>query len=132
MTAQAFSLQPSASTPALSPDERAVLDVLVRYRGRQEAVGLEIVAGIAGISERKVQEIVVHLIERHGWPIGSAVKSPMGYFLIENEEELAESLSQLVHRLTALARRIAALKHSTLPIVLHQLALDITPPKEVA
>ncbi|MDP1860248.1 MAG: hypothetical protein Q8K82_16340 [Gemmatimonadaceae bacterium] len=105
---------------------------LQRHRGRGRAVGLEIVACVTGMSERLVQQIVARLIEQHGMPIGSAVKKPMGYFLIETEEELAESLSQLVHRLTALARRIAALKHSTMPIVLQQLALEIEIPKEAA
>lgn len=128
----AGSIPAPATTPTLSPDERAVLDVLVRHRGREAAIGLDVVAGIAGIAERTVQEIVVHLIERHGHPIGSAVKHPMGYFVIETEAELAESLSQLVHRLTALARRIAALKQSTTPIVLQQLALEIEPPTEAA
>lgn len=121
-----------ATTPALSPDERAVLDVLLRHRGRAAAIGLESVAGIAGISERTVQHVVAQLIEQHGHPIGSAVQHPMGYYVIETQEELAESLSQLVHRLTALARRIAALKQITAPIVLKQLALDIEQPTEAA
>lgn len=126
------SIPSPATTPVLSPDERLVLMELQRHRGRGRAVGLEIVAGVTGMSERLVQQIVARLIEQHGMPIGSAVKKPMGYFLIETEEELAESLSQLVHRLTALARRIAALKHSTMPIVLQQLALEIEIPKEAA
>lgn len=109
----------------LTPDETTVLTELRRHRGRVRAVGLEIVAGVTGLSERKVQEVVVRLIEQHGLPIGSAVKKPMGYFLIETQDELDESLSQLLHRLTALARRIAALKHSTTPLVLQQLALEI-------
>lgn len=109
----------------LSPDERAVRAVLERHRGRARAIGLDVIAGIVGVSERTVQEVVAHLIERHHCPIGSAVKRPMGYFLIENDDELAESVSQLVHRLTALARRIAALKQSTTPIVLKQMALDL-------
>lgn len=121
-----------ATMPALSPDERAVLDVLLRHRGRAAAIGLDAVAGIAGISERTVQHVVAQLIEHHGHPIGSAVQHPMGYYLIETPDELAESLSQLVHRLTALARRIAALKQSTTPIVLKQLALDIEQPTEAA
>ena len=120
------------ATMPLSPDERAVLDVLVRHRGREAAIGLDAVAGIAGISERTVQDIIVHLIERHHHPIGSAVKHPMGYYLIQTPDELEESLSQLVHRLTALARRIAALKQSTTPIVLKQLALEIEQPTEAA
>lgn len=121
-----------ATTPTLTPDERAVLDVLLRHRGRAAAIGLDAVAGIAGIAERTVQHVVAQLIEHHGHPIGSAVQHPMGYYLIETPDELAESLSQLVHRLTALARRIAALKQSTTPIVLKQLALDIEQPTEVA
>lgn len=124
--------QLSFVSPPLSSDELAVFAEVRRHRGRARAVGLEIVAGLTGLSERKVQELVARLIEQHGVPIGSAVKHPMGYFLIETEEELAESLSQLVHRITALARRIAALKHSTLPIVLRQLALDLDAPKEAA
>ena len=112
---------------SLTQGERAVLDVLLRHRGRAQAVGLEVVAGIAGVSGRLTREIVVQLIEHRGHQIGSAVKKPMGYFMIENEEELAESLSQLVHRITALARRVAALKHSTTPIVLQQVSLDMEP-----
>ena len=121
-----------ATSQALSTDELAVLGVLRRHRGRESAIGLDTVAGLAGISERTVQYVVVQLIEQHGQPIGSAVSAPMGYYLIETPDELAESLSQLVHRLTALARRIAALKQSTTPIVLQQLALEIEQPTEVA
>lgn len=119
-------------TPALTPDARAVLEVLERHRGRAAAIGLDAVAGIAGMSERTVQHMVAQLIEHHGHPVGSAVQHPMGYYLIETPEELAESLSQLVHRLTALARRIAALKQSTTPIVLQQLALELEQPTEAA
>lgn len=114
------------------PDEQAVLDVLQRHRGRAQAIGLDVLAACAGISERDVQSAVALLIEQHSIPIGSAVKKPMGYFLIETEDELAESLSQLTHRITALARRIAALKQSTTPIVLHQLALEIEETRDAA
>ena len=114
-----------APAPTMSAEESAVLAVLAWHRGRAAAIGLDALALMSGLSERVVQEVVAQLIERHGQPIGSAVKKPMGYFVIETDAELAESLSQLVHRLTALARRIAALKRSTTPIVLQQLALDI-------
>ena len=132
---QAHNLEGEGSIPSpatmsgFSCDELVVLAELRRYRGRARAVGLDVMASLTGLSERHVQQVVAALIEMHGMPIGSAVKKPMGYFLIENEDELAESLSQLVHRITALARRIAALKHSTLSVVLQQLSLDL---KDVA
>lgn len=111
--------------PVLSADLRAVWTVLARHRGRQQAVGLDVVAIAADLSERRVQQAIAALIEEHGRPIGSACTRPMGYFVIETEEELAESLSQLTHRITALARRVAALRQSTTPLVLQQLALDM-------
>lgn len=123
---------PSPATTGLTADERIVLAELQRHRGRDRAIGLDTLAIQTSLSERHVQQVVAMLIEAHGLPIGSAVKKPMGYFLIETDAELAESLSQLVHRITALARRIAGLKRSTTPIVLRQLALEMDPPKEAA
>jgi len=132
MTPQTVNDHLSPSCTILTAEARAVLSTVQRHRGRGRAVGLEVVAGLTGLSERNVQEIIAHLIEHHGYPIGSAVKKPMGYFLIETQDELDESVSQLLHRLTALARRIAALKHSTTPLVLQQLALDLDQPPEAA
>jgi hypothetical protein len=110
-----------------------VHEILRRHgRGRGAAIGLDALAAWTGLSERHVQQVVAALIEDHGLPIGSAVKRPMGYFLIETDEELRESLSQLTHRITALARRIASRQHSTLPIVLQQLALELESPQEAA
>lgn len=110
---------------ALSPEEQAVWRVLDRHRGRGQAVGLDAVAAMIGHSERVVQHAIAALIEQHGRPIGSAVKKPTGYFVIETEDELIESVSQLTHRITALARRVAALQRSTTPLILQQLVLEL-------
>lgn len=113
-----------SQTTDLSPDERAVWAVLHRHGGRANTIGLDALALASDLPERTVQHVVSHLIERHQVPIGSAVSKPMGYFVIQTDEELQESVSQLVHRLTALARRIAALKKSTTPLVLQQVAMS--------
>jgi hypothetical protein len=119
-----MSEQPSPAAD-LSPEERAVWAELRRHAGRPEAIGLDVLAGISGVAERTVQDVVAHLIERHGFPIGSAVTKPMGYFVIQTEAELSEAVGQLAARLSALARRIAALKKSTTPLVLNQLAIEL-------
>lgn len=116
----------SPQSSALTPDEQAVWTVLARHRGRASAIGLDVVAAIADLSERRVQQSIAALIEVHGRPIGSACTRPMGYFLIETDAELIESVSQLTHRVRALVRRIAALQKSTGPLVLQQLALELT------
>ncbi|BFU90127.1 MAG: hypothetical protein NTAFB01_13140 [Nitrospira sp.] len=113
------------ATLDLSPEEVAVWAVLNRHRGRLSAIGLDALALASDVPERAVQHVIAHLIERHGCAIGSACTKPMGYFVIQTEAELSASVSQLLHRLMALARRIAALKKSSTPIVLQQAALDL-------
>lgn len=110
----------------LTSEERAVWAVMTRHRGRLNTIGLDALALAADVPERCVQHVIAHLIERHHLPIGSAVKKPMGYFVIETDDELAESVTQLTHRLTALARRIAALKKSSTPKILQQMAMEFT------
>lgn len=116
-------MDPSMSE--LAKDERSVLRVLRHHQGRASAVGLMELSRLTGVPTRHVQDVVAHLVERHGVPIGSAVKKPMGYFLIESQADREESLAQLMHRIRALAKRIAALQRSTTPIVLQQLAMDL-------
>lgn len=119
-----FAITHSPSPTDLSPEEGAVWTVLHRHRGRLQAIGLDALAVAADVPERTVQLVIAHLIERHHLPIGSAVKKPMGYFVIQTDAELAESVTQLLHRLTALARRIAALQKIAAPIVLQQVAIN--------
>ncbi len=109
----------------MTREEEAVWKVLAIHRGRKDAVKLSTVAFLTDLTERDVQFAVSALIETHGLSIGSSCQRPTGYYIIETPEELEQSLGQLSHRITALAKRIAALKKSTLPLVLNQLAIEL-------
>ena len=121
-----------ATTPTLSPDEQAVLDVLLRHRGRGQAIHKEQLAASIGLDVRKVRLVIVRLIEEHGQPIGSISTAPAGYFLVETPDDATQAAHELQTRIVQLAKRLSKLKHSTTPVVLHQLALDAEPPKEAA
>lgn len=109
----------------MTPEESLVWSIIHTHRGRGAVISAEQLAEQTGLSSRTVRLHISTLVETYGLPIGSAVKAPTGYFVICNEEDFNESVGQLAHRITALAKRIAALKKSTLPVVLNQLAMEL-------
>lgn len=117
----AFSPQPSA----LSPEERAVLAVLARHRGRGRAIHKEALAEAVGLNLRYVRSVIVVLIEQRGFAIGSASHPPAGYFLIENGDERDVAINECRSRIIRLAARMAALKQNTAAACLGQLSLEL-------
>lgn len=118
-----MTLEPTALD--LSADETAVLAALARHRGRAQAINKEALAFEVGLSERMVRRAIVHLIKRHGQPIGCTSHQPGGYFLIETAEEQREAEDELAHRITSLAIRLARLKKNTPAQILDQLRLAL-------
>ena len=83
-------------TSHLSPDEAAVLSCL--GMGRQAAVSSTEITRRTGLSERKVQQVIRSLRMQRGEPIGAAVEEPMGYYIAERQEELADMARALRSR----------------------------------
>lgn len=109
----------------LTDDERAVLDVLDRHRGRAAAITKEALAAACARDERKVRQVIVRLIEQHGAAIGSTSSQPGGYFLIQTQDEQREAEEELQHRIMRLAQRLAKLKRNTPSAILDQLRLAL-------
>ena len=82
--------------PSLSVDEAAVLSCL--GMGRQAAVSSTEITRRTGLSERKVQQVIRALRMKHGHPVGAAVEEPMGYYIAERQEELADMARALRSR----------------------------------
>jgi hypothetical protein len=110
----------------LSPQEYAILEELRRHVGRESALGVEAVAAFTGISGRVVQTVVKHLIEVHGYPIGSATGKPHGYYWIEDTEDLRRAKAQLAHRIIETAKRLRALDRNALADVMGQMELVLS------
>ena len=84
------------NSPHLLSDEEAVLSCL--GHGRQAATSSTIIEARTGLSERKIQAVIRSLRMRHGYPIGAAVESPMGYYIAVRQEELADMARALRSR----------------------------------
>jgi hypothetical protein len=109
----------------LSEGESLVLAEIRACPGLAFALPVDEVARRTGIDDRTVQELVKHLIEEHGYPIGSATGDPHGYYWITTAEEQARAEQQLVHRIISIARRLARLRKNTPHAILLQLSLDM-------
>lgn len=79
-----------------STDEAVVLSLL--RHGREAAVSSTEIMRRTGLSERKIQQVIRSLRMRHGYPIGAAVESPMGYYIAVKQEELADMARALRSR----------------------------------
>lgn len=102
-------------------------------RGRAQAISARELAREVGIegdctrraSPRAVQTIVSRLREQHGLGIASTAGRPPGYFWPASAAELERCYIE--HRKKALStlRVMAALRRTTLPALLGQLALEL-------
>ena len=122
----------------MTDEEAAVMLVLMKHQGRGNAVSVKDLTEIVNfkmqnanckdeenISEVRVRQIVKHLIERHGKPIGSAVAEPSGYFIITNAEEMEMVCKSLRHRWMSILYRECRIRQIGLPELLGQLALEM-------
>ena len=81
--------------------------------GRQNATPVPVLARLVGVPERRLQQIVRHLISDHGKLIGSVTSPPTGYYLITCEREVQEVCSRLRHRAISILHRVAKLRKTS-------------------
>jgi len=92
----------------LTDEERHVLGLL--RPGRENARSVRFLAGMLGVSQVRLREIVRGLIEHHGICIGSRTGNPPGYYIITEPEEIEEVYRSLRHRGIMILMRAARLK----------------------
>lgn len=83
------------------PDERAVARRLNLCDGAENAIKVRDLAALTGVSSRKVQSIVHHLIHSHGIPVGTSMREPYGNFLAITSKERQDVID--LHRRRGLA-----------------------------
>lgn len=96
----------------LAEEEVRVLTEVRRRCGKPAAIAVADLAAATGIEERRVQQVVKHLVERHQAPIGTATKPPFGYYWIVSDEERREVRDSLVRRAVSTLQRARAYDRS--------------------
>ena len=111
--------------PSLTIGEEKVWRILVQCQGRGAAIQAVDLAQMTVINERRVRQIIKHLVEEHGILIGSSISKPYGYFVPVSTEEVEAVTKQLYHRLVSLAVRISRIKRISVEDVLGQMRLEV-------
>lgn len=92
----------------ITREEAVISRIIEAHPGRQNAIPVGELAARTGIDERRVRDIVKHLIERHGLPVGSSTVEPPGYYLIVDNKERLEVRRSLVRRALSILERARA------------------------
>lgn len=92
----------------LSRNEQAVLRLLLRARGRENAVLVPAVAEAVDLPVREARKTVKALIEVHKIPIGSSMSEPAGWYLCVTADEAAKNQRAFRRRALSVMRRSRA------------------------
>lgn len=94
--------------PPMTREEKAVAAILTEHRGRAKAIMARRLAELAGLDERRLRQVIKHLVERHHMAIGSTTSVPPGYYLITDPRERAAVRRSLMRRALSILERARA------------------------
>jgi hypothetical protein len=76
------------------------------------------------LETRHLQDVIHRLRVQHGMPIASAAGKPAGYYIPETSQEVEEFYHEQKSKALATLAAAAAVKRTSLPALLGQLALE--------
>lgn len=110
----------------MTGEEKSITEILTKATGRERAVSVAAIARMTGINERRVRQIVKHLIERHHFPIGSTTTTPSGYYIITDNDERVMVRKSLTGRALSILKRASVYdKAGWVGAITGQLELEI-------
>ncbi len=109
----------------MDSDEISVYGIIRRHAGRDHAVSVEEISRLSGVAPRQVRDIVKGLIERHRVRIGSALKKPAGYYMIETREEAEQNELTLRRLGLSVLSRAAAIRKLTVREYMRRLQTEL-------
>ena len=111
--------------------EATILRVLEGHQGRENAVSRSDLVDrvnqhcpLFPYNERRIRRVIKHLIERHGYWIGS--RSRGGYFMIMNDEEFFEFRKYYRGYAMSILHNVARIEKRALPELLGQLVIEFS------
>lgn len=93
-----------------SVEELLVARLIWKHRGRGNPVSIARLRENTGYSERHIKGIVEHLVVKYGIRIGARREDPVGYFVIEDAEDLAVAVGPYKAQILSMLRRLRALE----------------------
>ena len=87
-------------------NEVRIYDLIAPHHGYKEAMPLDAIHRITGMSERTIKGIISELIITHGILIGASRHEPIGYFMIESDADRAVASEPLKAQIIQMLRRL--------------------------
>ena len=97
------------STIPAKASERRIYDLIATHRGHASPISIETLHRITGMSERGIKGAVAELIVTHRVLIGASRQEPVGYFMIESDEDREVASAPLMGQIIQMARRLRAI-----------------------
>jgi len=91
-------------------NETVLASLIWQHRGRQNPVSIARLHEITGFGERAIKDIVEQLVDSHKMRIGARRAEPVGYYIIEDAEDLAAAVGPYKAQILAMLRRLRALE----------------------
>jgi hypothetical protein len=99
----------AASGLPVRANERSIYDLIATRRGHTDPISIEVIRRVTGLTERSIKGAVAELIVSHKVLIGASRKEPIGYFMIESEEDRAIASEPLKGQIIQMLRRLRVL-----------------------
>ena len=93
--------------------------------GRERAIGAGWLARMVGVPERRIRQVIRHLIMQHNILIATAVDEPAGFYIAIRREEIKHATRSLRHRGIMILMRAAKLSKISLEEIFHQGRLEL-------
>lgn len=113
----------------LTREERMLICAL--KPGRERARKVDLLAAICDTSERRIRQVIRHLILDHNILIATAVDEPAGFYIAITRDEVEHATRSLRHRGIMILVRAAKLQKLSLEEIFHQGRLELQTEKGV-
>lgn len=110
--------------PPLTKNEQLVW-IAVRGHNRENPIKKSQIAKKTGLHERKVRNILKHLVEHRGYRIGSTPNRPQGYFVIENLEDARDVCRRYRSQAISILMRERSLRQISIRELVGQVEIDL-------
>lgn len=106
-------------------EEVLIGSVIWKHKGRNNPISIARLREMTKLSERQIKGVVEQLVVSHKLKIGGRREDPVGYFVIQDAEDLAAAVGPYKAQILAMWRRLRVLEQpGLLREFLGQLSLE--------
>ena len=111
--------------PVILDDDQAILDILARHKGPDQAISAKDIGATIGVDPRTIRARIRYLRMTLHKPICSQTTKPPGFFWAENADQLNASYERWFRFGIKNLAMAVRLRPDKFPDMMHQVALEL-------